>query len=180
MLLVLLVIGVFLPLIFLCTLPLWKPCYDSPIKGDYQIEDIAAGITVARFKNFCMFDWDFPDDGHKTDKCITISKHEDVLLILNNFINRNPEASFILEKTPGGVRGWYGKPLSIGQWRKIAKEVNCDPLYIKMTSLKKCWACRISPKPNRANDYVSAYWCTVGAEPTNLAMYEEYRNLIKI
>lgn len=178
--LILLVSSIVLPVLFLCTLPLWKPSFDSPIKGDYALEDVASGIKVARFKYLAMFDWDFPDDGHKTEDCITITKHEDVLVLLEEYLAKHPEASFILEKTPGGVRGWYGQKITIKSWVRIAQEINCDPLYIKLTRLKKSWGCRVTPKPNRANDYVSEPWCVVGQQPTKyvLDQYNTYRSLI--
>jgi hypothetical protein len=137
-------------------------------------------IIVAGFKNFPMFDWDIPDEAHKCPDCITIEKREDVLPWVIQ-AHKDFGVNFILEQTPGGVRGWLDQAVTGDEWADLATDLNCDPYYVSITLRECAWRARISPKPNRAGDYVAKYWGNIGDVSEATCMkYNEYRSLIQL
>lgn len=120
------------------------------------------GLQIMSFDNLAMLDWDFPDEGHETDTCITIAKASDVLDILLPYTEQHRSTVFYLEHTRGGVRGWdLTRPYSTEQYHLKHGALLCDPLYCICTQRAGVFNCRVSAKPGRDNDVITP-WCMVG------------------
>lgn len=170
-----LVIGVFfVGLLTLASLPLWKIRYDyASFDGEFNLFH-KKGIKYMSFRKLPMFDWDMPDIGHLTEECITITKREEVPVILKEFVEANPQYSFTLEKTPGGVRGWLHKEVSVKEWIEIAESVKCDSMYIQLIKNRCVWSTRISAKA-RPGDFVATNWCVIGDKPMHKDLAISYK-----
>lgn len=151
---------------FVCSLPLWIDRYEVWKKfgySDYGYNE-KNGIHFLFLKSLAMFDWDLPDEGHKTDKCITIQEREEVLEILSSFCKENPSYLFYVEKTVGGVRAWeVSQPRFPRKTTPLMSSLNVDPLYVSLVSR---FGCRVSPKPNRVNEKIE-FWCSIGSGTFN-------------
>lgn len=124
-----------------------------------------------------MLDWDMPADGHKDDRCISISKREDAYEIIHQWCQKHHSYLFKVYDTPGGVRAFCLSHTF--NWRNTAgyklcehfmSRLDCDKLYTKFSCMNQNgWRARVSPKPNRENDYVAKHfmWMGYGA-PTKI------------
>lgn len=121
-----------------------------------------------------MFDWDLKGGLHPTEAC-TINTREEVIPRLEEYCASHPEAGFYLEKTPGGVRGFFNKPLTLEEWREIYTELGCDPL---MSQLQEgWWTPRVSPKPGLT--WTSKPWTYIGEQGSNEENYNHYRKVVE-
>ena len=115
-----------------------------------------------------MLDWDWPNIGHKTDECITISCLNDVLVEIKKYLERHPYQSVRIYVTPGGVRAFFlGKQMTVEEFFGAGEgdTMNADPMYVGLCHRRGNFPVRVSPKPNRPGDFVASYVCTLGAEP---------------
>lgn len=127
------------------------------------------GIHFTANDSIPMLDWDWPNIGHKTEACVTITCLKDVLDRLNEYVKVYPEASIRVYVTPGGVRAFFlDKFVSPEEfYSDIEVESLCaDPLYVMLSLKNGNFPVRVSPKLNRPGDFVAAYVCTVGKEPS--------------
>lgn len=123
------------------------------------------GVRYITFAHVMMLDWDVPDEGHKTEECITIKDRGEALTILEEFCKENRAWKFKVYETPGGVRAFCTSMCikeGIGTMKETMDWLKCDPLYTRFCLQRREWACRVSPKVGRANDYVARYWKEVG------------------
>ena len=128
----------------------------------------ADGVEFISLSNIPMLDWDWPNEGHKTSECITITNLNEVLVILYAYLKRYPSQSIRVYITPGGVRAFFlGESLSVKEFfeNKEGETLNADPMYIGLTKRGDSFPVRISPKPNRKGDFVASYCCTLGQQP---------------
>lgn len=126
-------------------------------------------IQITAFHQIPMGDWDWPNEGHKTDKCITISCLKDVIDRLKVYLEAHPYQSVRLYVTPGGVRGFFlGKPLTVEEFfsnKEGGRTLDIDPLYQGLCERTNSFRVRTSPKLNRKNDWVAIHIGDFGAKP---------------
>jgi hypothetical protein len=127
-----------------------------------HVED--TGMTYKRFDRVAFLDWDWPNAARKTKECITVQDFGEVVDLIENWLIIHPEYTIRLYETPGGVRGVF-----VSHFMTVDELVNLnieglksDPLYISLSLARKCFGARISPKLNRANDFIARYVCTLG------------------
>lgn len=128
-----------------------------------------------------MLDWDWPNEGHKTDECITITCLNDVLKELRAYLELHPYQSIRVYVTPGGVRAFFlAKPMTVKEFFEQAggDTMNADPMYVGLCHRRGNFPVRVSPKPNRIGDFVAAYVMTLGQEPNAemLATLDSYHD----
>lgn len=64
--------------------------------------------------------------------------------------------------TPNGYRALcLSSSVEWDTWDWIAQYTYCDPHYIRVCRERKTWACRLSPKEGRTEDWVAEYVCTL-------------------
>ncbi len=123
------------------------------------------GVKYITFAHVMMLDWDVPDEGHKGSECITIATKGEAISILEEFCKENKTMRFKVYETPGGVRAFLTSRCiteGMGTMKETMDWLKCDPLYTRFCLQRREWACRVSPKVGRANDYVARYMMEVG------------------
>lgn len=122
--------------------------------------DTKLDINFTAFKTIPMGDWDWPNEGHKAEQCVTISTLEEVLDILKDYLTYFQDHIRVYA-TPGGVRAFFlGQAMTPDEfWFRYP--FYADPLYRKFTLSSKFFSARVSPKPNREGDIVAQYVCTL-------------------
>ena len=123
------------------------------------------GIHFTANSDIPMLDWDWPDTGHKTDECLTITCLNEVLDILKEYLVLYPEQAVKVYVSPGGVRAFFiGKRSDVETF--FCKEgglyLGADPLYVQLCIRNNNFPVRVSPKPNRVDDFVAVHVCTLG------------------
>lgn len=139
----------------------------STIKIGYKKYERTA-LEFVQTDTIPMLDWDWPNRGHKTAKCVTITCLNDVISRLKDYLKVYPSQSIRVYVTPGGVRAFFlGTKCSVEDFYANfgGETLNADPLYIRLTKRNEGFPVRISPKPSRVGDFVATYVCTLGAEP---------------
>lgn len=126
------------------------------------------GIEFVSLSDIPMLDWDWPNEGHRTAECITITNLKEVLVILEAYLELHPSQSIRVYVTPGGVRAFFlGESISVKEFfeNKGGETLKADPLYVRLAKRLSSFPVRISPKPIRKGDFVASYCCTLGQEP---------------
>lgn len=139
----------------------------------------ANGIQFISLSDIPMLDWDWPNEGHKVEECVTITNLKQVVDVLTEYVKKHPSQSIRVYVTPGGVRAFFlGESLSPEDFfcNKGGEELSADPLYIKLCKKFDVFPARVSPKPNRKGDFVASYCCTIGTQPNP----ERLNTLIKV
>lgn len=121
------------------------------------------GVKYIRFQHVMMLDWDIPDAVHP-EEAVSIQTREEVLTLLTEYCMEEKNTLFRVYRTPGGVRGFLISSVVEGPkaQKEVMERLKCDPLYVKFCVLRNTFACRVSPKIGRANDYVARPWTTIG------------------
>jgi hypothetical protein len=128
------------------------------------IED--RGVHYFSYQDMLMIDWDVDDGTHFDAKkqCLVDSIGE-AWEILDRFCNKHPEYKFVMYQTPGGARAFcVSHRIRAGskEARRILKKLKCDKIYAKLTNTREDFACRLTPKVNRKDDYVAKFIGIVG------------------
>lgn len=130
------------------------------------------GVDYVSFADLAMFDWDWPDVGHPTAECVTVSSVEEVLTRLRAFCLNHPDTCFRVYRTPGGIRAFcVSHRMRAADGARLQRELGCDPLYTAYTVEKGRFWARTSPKPERTtrsglnHDFVAEALCDVGTGP---------------
>lgn len=127
------------------------------------------------FENMAMMDWDFPDSGHKSNTCVTITTASDAMELVYAYCHFYPEALMAIQLTKGGVRGWrLDKPFTVNEFAQHHKVLKCDPIYARLSVEKGLFWSRVSPKPNRKNDVITT-WCYIGNGEIHNLLVEPWR-----
>lgn len=114
-----------------------------------------------------MLDWDWPNEGHKSEASITIQNVNDVIKVLSSYIERHPYQVIKVYVTPGGVRAFFlGKLQNPEEFFSTGEgdTLKADPLYINLAKKMKAFPVRVSPKINRKGDFVASHYVTLGNE----------------
>lgn len=127
----------------------------------------STNFKVTSFDWLPVADWDWPDKIHDS-RCTTISTLEDVVRILNKYLESNENHVRVYE-TPAGVHAFF-----LGE-KQTPREfnwegLNADPIYQKICIQKNKFRIRVSPKLGRTGDFVARYVCTVANCPPNLQL----------
>lgn len=123
-----------------------------------------SGISYKSFDRIAMLDWDWPNESHKLDRCVTIQSFEQVVEYLEPWLAKHSDQAVRLYETPGGVRGFFiSKKQNVMEFLALGiDDLNSDPLYITLCTRRNAFGVRISPKLNRKADFVARYVCTLG------------------
>lgn len=156
----------------------------DPVTG----ESVSGNIHVVGMEKVPMGDWDWKDPySHNTDGGATIESLGDVHERLSRYTQDNPDSSWRVYLTPGGVRAWEMSrnqtpvkmfaPTKYGELQDDTLRI--DPFYQKLTSRKKyspahlnktvpaAFYSRVSGKPLRENDFVAFPLGHIGDAPIN-------------
>jgi hypothetical protein len=134
--------------------------------------DTKTGVNYTAFKDIPMGDWDWPNEGHATEQCLTITCLQDVLDTLNEYLSYY-EDHVRVYVTPGGVRAFFlGQP-RVPQEFWFRFPFYADPIYRKFTLKSGIYSARVSPKPNRAGDFVARYVCTLANAEADPKLLEQ-------
>lgn len=124
-------------------------------------------LEVLGFQHICCLDWDWPNEGHKTDLCVTIKTYKDV----QRRLKRHGETwrTYI---TPGGVRAFC---VSKAYHPENMPKLDADPLYMELCKKTSVFWVRVVAKAERSYDWVAEYQETIGNAPIdpNLAKLVE-------
>ena len=106
------------------------------------------GLYLGGFSKLPMLDWDWPDTGHKSSLCVTITSLEDVISCLGQKV---ANGVFKLYITPGGVRAFClsieASPESF--YGRSTQDLCVDPVYISLAIVREMFRFRLSPKQAR-------------------------------
>lgn len=128
-------------------------------EGYTYCRDRDMGIDFLAYTSLLMCDWDLPNPGHKSERCLTITHRDEAIEQLASVCALQPDLTWRVYDTPGGVRAFLTSHLTrvnavaLG----IMRLLNCDPVYTMLTRRERRWWCRVSPKPDREGDYVAQY-----------------------
>jgi hypothetical protein len=114
-------------------------------------------------------EWDIVGEIHDPIAC-TVSSREEAYSILNEYCKNNPEYTFLVFDTPGGVRAFcVSHKMNPSDWEsfRLHSKLNCDPLFQEFTWKSKMYTARITPKSIRVkktgNDYISRKRYIIGS-----------------
>lgn len=127
-------------------------------------------LGIVSFKRLAMFDFDIPNKVHNA-KSVTYSSRDKIY----SRIKWAAKAKYLLfwvEETPGGVHIWLlSERLNFSidkdrmRFHYLAKVLNCDPLYRRISLGKGYSSCRVSPKKRPSvlqEDRIAKYVGLVG------------------
>lgn len=123
-------------------------------------------IEVVSFTDVMMLDWDLKWDH--------IQEKQDAIDRLSAMVEQHPELTFYVYETPGGMRAFlvsHRVHVNSGLLG-LMQALGCDGAYVKFTSERKVWNCRIGKKPGREGDYIARFVGRIGDAPVNEYIYE--------
>lgn len=118
------------------------------------------GVFFMNLTNLAMLDWDLAENGDEKnmDFHYTITKVEEVDIILKQRIMSHPDEFWVAYRTPNGVHAFLlSHKKETWQFAATMNRMNCDSLYTRYCVKRGEFACRISPKIDRKGDYVASY-----------------------
>jgi hypothetical protein len=128
-------------------------------------------IDLLSYDKVPMLDWDWPNEGHKSEESITITNVNQVIKILTDYLKHHPYQVIKLYVTPGGVRAFFlGKLQTPEEFFTTGggETLGADPLYINLAKNIKAFSVRVSAKPNRKGDFVASHYVTLGSSNATL------------
>jgi hypothetical protein len=138
------------------------------------------GVVYVQWKvEFGMLDFDIPNSGHKSN-CVTYPNRTEAFRGIEKLC-KDKGVRGELFTTPGGYRLFITsrqvKCTELHTWNK------CDPFYIEFCNFNRQFACRVSPKIGRDNDYVAKHVATLNpkieADPVLDGYFKAIKNLKK-
>lgn len=121
------------------------------VSGRAYYKEKRNNMTIVSFRRLVMFDFDTPDKVH-LNMSVTYKTKDEVYARIE-WVCKAKSLLFWVEQTPGGVHIWLLSErldLSVDKDRMrfhyLAKVLNCDPLYRRMSLGKRYCSCRVSPK----------------------------------
>ena len=115
------------------------------------------GVHYTLFSDLPMCDWDWDDPIHPT-QCVTVTCVQDVILILEEYLNTHQDYIKVYV-TPSGVHAFFlGRPRSVLEldWEGL----NSDPLYEMLSKRMGGFGVRVSAK-QRPKDFIAEYVITL-------------------
>jgi hypothetical protein len=148
---------------------------------DEEVEAERHDFKVVHWSKLCMFDWDL--GGHEERFHVGKVYRYELPVLMGRFRHLKEKHGWGMRfyRTPGGIRMFRtDATMGLAEWAKRSHWLHGDISYTMFTVLRQSapgtmggWACRTSPKPGRANDYVARFVVQIGAISDELKPYVE-------
>ncbi len=131
------------------------------------------GMKILRSTNVLMLDWDMSKNHAEGStsvdypQTVTITAREDVFSHIARYSQYLPidNVGIRLYWTPNGVRGFITShliPASDHRADGILATLRTDKAYRQVVKDRNVYHARVSKKVGRENDFVAAYWTSIG------------------